>query len=359
MYSPVVSSSPGPAGPDTDMPAKPQAVPARPTRTSASAQAARPAKPAAPAQSGRRGRVSSAPRATALIPSVSPLIPALASRILETIRREAYPVGHRLKELELCERLGVSRSPVRKALQLLEGSGVVQSSPNRGFQLVRAGSDIEGVALPVDPGPEEQAYLRMANDRINGHLPDEVAEADLMARYDLSRLAVQRILHRMSREHMVDRKPGRGWIFRPLMNDAESHRESYRFRMIIEPAALMEPGYRIDLDELEKCRREQEDLLQGGIERATHEQLYQAGVHLHETLVAGAHNRFLLDSLRTINQQRRVVEYGTRLDRSRLHRQCEEHLQLIDLLARGERMEAAHFLREHLNGARITKVGNE
>ncbi len=356
MYSRVVLRSPGPAGSDTDMSAKSKATPSRRSRSSVSGQNA---KLATPAKAGRSGRSSLSARVGLPTPSVSPLIPAMASRILETIRREAYPVGHRLKELELCALLGVSRSPVRKALQLLEGSGVVQSIPNKGFQLVRAGSDFEGLVLQVDPGVEEQAYLRMANDRISGQLPDEVAEANLMDRYGLSRLAVQRILHRMSREHMVDRKPGRGWIFRPLLNDAESHRESYRFRMIIEPAALLEPGYRIDMDELEKCRREQEDLLQGGIERATHEQLYRAGVHLHETIVAGARNRFLLDSLRTINQQRRVVEYGTRLDRSRLHGQCEEHLRLIDLLARGERMEAAHFLREHLNGARITKVGRE
>ncbi|MDP3799701.1 MAG: hypothetical protein Q8R06_21575 [Polaromonas sp.] len=43
--------------------------------------------------------------------------------------------------------------------------------------------------------------------------------------------------------------------------------------------------------------------------------------------------------------------------RSRLHHQCEEHLALIDPLVRGERMEASQFLRQHLNTARITKVG--
>ncbi len=292
-------------------------------------------------------------------PAGSSLVPALAARILDIIRREGHPIGHRLKELELCALLGVSRSPVRKALAMLEQAGAVQSLPHKGFQVARTGDDIEALALPVDPGAEEQAYLRIANDRIAGELPEEVAEADLMARYGLPRLQVQRILNRMAREHMVDRKPGRGWIFRPLLSDADSHRESYRFRMIMEPAALLEPGYVVDREELEKCRREQLDLLRGGIERATPEHLYQAGVHLHETIVAGARNRFLLDSLRTINQLRRVVEYGTRLDRHRLHRQCEEHLQLIDLLLRGERMEAAHFLRQHLNGARITKTGNE
>jgi DNA-binding GntR family transcriptional regulator len=189
-------------------------------------------------------------------------------------------------------------------------------------------------------------------------LADEVTEADLMTRYGLPRLQVQRILNRMAREGMIDRKPGRGWAFRPLLSNAESHRESYRFRMIIEPAALLEPGYQVDTAELEKCKREQLELLAGGIERCTPAELFRAGVHFHETVIAGAHNQFLLDSLRTLNQMRRVVEYGTRLDRSRLHRQCEEHLLLIDLLLKGERMEASQFLRQHLNTARITKIGD-
>ncbi|MEY2954369.1 MAG: hypothetical protein RLZZ401_2456 [Pseudomonadota bacterium] len=287
---------------------------------------------------------------------VSPLTPTLAVRIVEMVRREAYPVGHRLREQALCDALGVSRSPVRKALQYLQASGVVQSVPNRGFQLAKMPAELDDLDLRAERASEEDMYLRIANDRIDGVLAEAIAEADLMSRYGLPRLLVQRILNRMARENMVDRKPGRGWIFRPLLRDAESHRESYRFRMVIEPAALLEPGYQADLTELEKCRREQLDLLAGGIERGTSTELFRAGVHFHETVIAGAHNQFLLDSLRTVNQMRRVVEYGTRLDRSRLHQQCEEHLTLIDLLVKGERTEASQFLRQHLNTAQITKV---
>jgi DNA-binding GntR family transcriptional regulator len=289
---------------------------------------------------------------------ISQLIPTLAKRIVEMILRENYPFGYRLTELALCEELGVSRSPVRKALQYLEANDVVTSEPNRGFQIALSPSDLSQLELGSDKATEEEIYLRIANDRISGKLEEEVAEADLMERYGLARLQVQRILNRMSRESMIDRKPGRGWIFRPLLSNAESHRESYRFRMIIEPAAILEPRYQVDLAELEKCRREQVDLLDGGIERCTPAELYRAGVHFHETVIAGSGNRFLLDSLRTVNQMRRVVEYGTRLDRSRLHRQCEEHLILIDLLVKGERMEASQFLRQHLNTARITKIGD-
>lgn len=299
-------------------------------------------------------RMSTAPRPS----KVSPLTPTLATRIVEMVRREGYAIGHRLTEQALCDALGVSRSPVRKALQFLEDSGVVQSVPNRGFQLAKMALDLAPLDLSSTQVSEEDMYLRIANDRISGLLEEEVTEADLMVRYSLARLPIQRILGRMARENMVDRKPGRGWIFRPLLTNPQSHRESYRFRMVIEPAALLEPGYQVDLAELEKCRREQQDLLQGGIERCTPAELFHAGVHFHETVVAGAHNRFLLDALRSVNQMRRVVEYGTRLDRSRLHTQCQEHLQLIALLTKGERMEASQFLRQHLNTARITKIGD-
>nr|WP_145546503.1 hypothetical protein [Variovorax boronicumulans] len=51
------------------------------------------------------------------------------------------------------------------------------------------------------------------------------------------------------------------------------------------------------------------------------------------------------------------MEYGTHLDHARLHEQCHEHLVLIDLLAKGQRMEAAQCLREHLSTALARKVG--
>jgi DNA-binding GntR family transcriptional regulator len=291
------------------------------------------------------------------LPKVSSLIPTLATRIVEMIRRENYAIGHRLTELALSRELNVSRSPVRKALQYLEGQGVVNSLPRKGFQLAKSAYELASVDLGTPETSDEDLYLRIANERIHGDLPEEVHESDLMEQFGTTRLQIQRVLHRMARESMIDRKPGRGWVFRPLLTNSDSHRESYRFRMIIEPSAILEPGYQPDLAELEKCRREQEELLQGGIEKCSPAELFRAGVHLHETVVAGAKNRFLLDSLRTINQMRRVVEYGTRLDRSRLHQQCREHLALIDLLVKGERMEAAHFLRQHLNGARISKIG--
>jgi DNA-binding GntR family transcriptional regulator len=49
----------------------------------------------------------------------------------EAILDGRLPAGERLRDQELAERLGVSRTPVREALQRLERAGLVEVSPNR------------------------------------------------------------------------------------------------------------------------------------------------------------------------------------------------------------------------------------
>jgi DNA-binding GntR family transcriptional regulator len=53
-------------------------------------------------------------------------------RIRESIQNGDYKPGERLTELELAERLGVSRTPVREALRRLESDGLLVFEPWRG-----------------------------------------------------------------------------------------------------------------------------------------------------------------------------------------------------------------------------------
>ena len=132
--------------------------------------------------------------------------------------------------------------------------------------------------------------------------------------------------------------------------------------MIIEPAAILEPTFRVDPALFEKVRRQQMQLLDGGIERWTAAERFRAGADFHEAIVECSGNRFLFDALRNVNQLRRVIEYhsqtGSTQDRTRMRRQCEEHLVLLDLLEAGERMEASHMLRQHLDVVGAIKTGD-
>jgi DNA-binding GntR family transcriptional regulator len=66
--------------------------------------------------------------------------------VRELILRGDFPAGARLGEVELAERLGVSRTPVREALGRLAAEGLVEIIPNRGARVTSwTVAELEGV----------------------------------------------------------------------------------------------------------------------------------------------------------------------------------------------------------------------
>lgn len=115
--------------------------------------------------------------------------------IREAIMDGRLAPGQRLKEEELARELGISRTPVREALLILQTDGLVEASPNRGatvrsydlddlgdLYMLRAA--LEGVAARLAAEratPRELAKLRRSCDRFDavageGSLNDLVRE---------------------------------------------------------------------------------------------------------------------------------------------------------------------------------------
>ncbi|MFP4136740.1 MAG: GntR family transcriptional regulator [Halomonas sp.] len=61
----------------------------------------------------------------------------VADRIRELIEQGDLAPGERISEKQLCERFGVSRTPLREALKVLASEGLVELLPNRGSRVVR------------------------------------------------------------------------------------------------------------------------------------------------------------------------------------------------------------------------------
>jgi DNA-binding GntR family transcriptional regulator len=59
----------------------------------------------------------------------------VAGRIREMIRKGALVRGQRIIEAELCEQMGVSRTPLREALRVLESEGLVELFPHKGVHI--------------------------------------------------------------------------------------------------------------------------------------------------------------------------------------------------------------------------------
>jgi DNA-binding GntR family transcriptional regulator len=286
--------------------------------------------------------------------TASALSQQLALQIAGYIRRSNLAPGAHLAEQQLADLFKVSRSPVRCALAELEKTGVVEQARHRGYFLKKIPA-LQGKAAP-EANLAEERYLRIADDRLAGRLEDNVTETALMRRYEMPRRELQRILHRMEKEGWAERKPGHGWQFIALADSVEAHGQSYRFRMLFEPAALLEPTFRIDKAEFERIRRDQQTLLDGGIARLSRAQLFKMGSDFHETLMGFSRNRFMIDAIRRVNTMRRLLEYRAHYDRERFAGQCREHLHLLDLLERGTRENAARYLRKHLDVVRAIKT---
>ncbi|HEX7891755.1 MAG TPA: GntR family transcriptional regulator [Ramlibacter sp.] len=280
----------------------------------------------------------------------------LAGKIEFMIAEESLDPGTPLVERALAERFMVSRSPVREALRLLAERGTVGPRPEGGYVVLTKPkvSPFTG-AFETEP-PEERIYLQIGEDRLSGALPEKVSESDLMRRYGVTKAQLGAILRRIANEGWIERLPGHGWQFLPILTSGETYDQAYRFRILIESAALHEPGFRVDEAALRKCLAEQQALIDGAVEWASPAQLFDANTRLHETIAGFSGNVFILESLKRINRLRRLMEYRKAVNREAAARRCREHKTLIELLLSGQREAAADFIRLHLRDAAREKA---
>lgn len=278
----------------------------------------------------------------------------LAARISDQLRAACAPSGTRLVERKLAEQLRVSRSPVRSALRLLEAEGLVGATDRGGFVVLEAAPTAKGEPAPT-PG-DDDLYHRIADDRLTNDLPEKVTENALMRRYGCTRAQLTGTLRRIVGEGWMERLPGHGWAFLPILTSMEAYEDSYRFRLVIEPAAILEPGFVLDRAGLRACRAQQQRLVEGEVWSVPKATLFDMNSHLHETIIACSCNPFFVDGLRRLNKLRRVIEYRQTLDREFAIVRCREHIELIDLLLLARNAQASDFLRRHLASVSAQKT---
>jgi DNA-binding GntR family transcriptional regulator len=59
----------------------------------------------------------------------------VAGKLREMIRKGILVRGQRIIEAEICEQIGVSRTPLREALRVLESEGLVELFPHKGVHI--------------------------------------------------------------------------------------------------------------------------------------------------------------------------------------------------------------------------------
>lgn len=297
-----------------------------------------------------------APSSPAPVPRLSALQSKVARDIVGIVRREQRKAGDRLLETALSEQIGTSRSPVQAALRYLAACGVLMQDTHRGYVLLKDAMDWEGVSDHFSNQPDDPLYLAIADARHAGQLPDEVNETELMRQFNVARSTLRKVLTRIREEGWVEPNVGHGWHFQNTIESPEAYEESYLFRQAIEPTGILSPSFQADLAELKQLQQEQRLIVDGGFRQMTPIELFEANSRFHETVAGWTHNRFILQSVRRVNQLRRLVEYRQASRRGPRQTQAEEHLRILDAIARQDFVEAAALMRAHLDGARRAKV---
>lgn len=271
----------------------------------------------------------------------------LALQIARHVHAEGLAEGEPLTERALAERFLVSRTPVRVALRELDGAGVLRAVPRGGYFVAdpqRAAALAEGGATDED----EDVYLSIARERLSGAIPERLSENELLRRTGITRSRLQALLRRMSEEGWVERLPGNGWRFLPVLTSMQSYRQSYTFRQAIEPAAIRDPGFLANRAELGRQREIQRGLVAGDILTISSVRLFEVNSALHEAICDCSGNAFFTEALRRVNRLRRLIEYRVVIDRELARLRCAEHVEILDLILAEQREAAANLMHRHL-----------
>ncbi len=277
----------------------------------------------------------------------------VAGQILAALTSGDLQPGLHLKEVELAQRLGVSRSPIRSALVYLAEQKAIEPLPQQGYRVPLEAADGRVQQLTPLHNEEDDLYTRLIDDRLNQVLPDQISESDLLRRYGVGKSVLRRCLLRLSDEGVMQRKHGHGWQFLPTLNSPQTRFESYRFRMLLEPAGLLEPTFKINPEQFRRCRERQMELLEGKVDG---QRFIEYNAEFHELLAAASGNGYILQAIQQQNRLRRLTEFHTVNNPERVKVSCCEHLAILDALEQGDNEWASTLLHRHLDVASKLRV---
>lgn len=148
----------------------------------------------------------------------SSLADEIAFRVEIGIMEGSYPPGSRLRQDELCDRFGVSRTPVREALRKLQARNLVIVAPNRGatvriptrrelLEVYAIRSELEGYSAELAAARVSDAHieeLELAQSRLVGlvskleEVPGSRPEPSLDVQLNNANDAFHGVIHRAS-----------------------------------------------------------------------------------------------------------------------------------------------------------------
>ncbi|WP_458095201.1 GntR family transcriptional regulator [Roseomonas sp. WA12] len=284
----------------------------------------------------------------------TPLRRNLARNILELLRERGAAPGDRLSRIALAEALGVSRTPVNGAIALLEELGAVRTE-GRAVRLTSLDIDPESLGAREGETGVARLLVAIARGRADGAVPDDVSERQLAQQFGAGRGVVAQALSQLAEAGVASRKRGHGWRFTAGFASPEERAASYRFRLLIEPAGLLEPGFALPAGFAARTRREHGRFLDRPWRDDDAPAFFEINAAFHAGLAEASGNRFIAAAVVQQNRLRALSNLNWQMGPQRVAVSVREHLAILDLLQAGSAARAAEAMRLHLSDALALK----
>ncbi len=290
------------------------------------------------------------------ITTITKLQQNLLFKVIARLKADNAKAGSSLNESSLAQQFEVSRSPIRAVLKHLSAQGITKVVPYKGSVLQTDAANIEISGQDNDQQPrQEQLYLRVLMDLFFSELGQSFSEKDLQQRYDANRGEMQSVLRLLESDGIFRRSPGYKWQLDGVLNTLERHTESYRCRLIFEPAGLLEPTWTLDNGAIESCRARHAQAINVP-ESVNASQLFSLSAEFHEQLAACSGNRFLLSTMQQHNRLRKATDLVSMHIQSSVTKSCQRRLEIIELVLEGDNQTASTKLAQLLeNDIRVMK----
>ena len=202
-------------------------------------------------------------------------------------------------------------------------------------------------------GNKRESLGRLAYERIKGEILDErllprqpLIEAELAAKYGMSKTPVREALLSLAREGLVEMSSFRGGRVRDFT--ADDAREIYELRELLEPFALRRAVPRLT-DGDRRSLRALLDKAQAAAEGGDRRELSRLNCAFHSSLVARCRNEKVIEILAHLQNQVRVMSMRLWNVRATHLREAEQHRAILTAVEAGQADQAAELLGEHIS----------
>ena len=268
-----------------------------------------------------------------------------------------------LLEGPIATRLGVSRGPVKRALELLAEDGLISRFGGRGY-LVGSPRDaakpirVNLLTLDLEVSGDIQDYAQRATwQKIYGDVAESVlactpfgayriSESAMCAHFEVSRTIARDVLARLNHDGLIEKDRWSHWTAGPLT--ARDVSEHYEMRRLLEPAALRLAAPSLRHGDLEAMRLRVE-AAHGAADHGGAQALEAVERDLHETCLALVANRRLVSAIRHSRSPEIINQLFTQ--HFGLHDRAtalDEHDRVLSRLLAGDADGAAEALAHHL-----------